>query len=322
MVIGQRRKTKDLKLNMANPTFKVKEEKINENQSEFTIEPLEPGYGHTLGNALRRALLSSIPGAAVTSVRIAGVKHKFSTIAGVKENVIDMLLNIKGLNFRLFDGAEKGKITLSVKGPKKITGADFDLPENIEIVNKDHYIASINDKKTKLEIELTLEQGFGYASAEEKRSTQLGVIPTDAVFTPVKRVSYEVSATRVGRQTDLDKLVLNVWTNGVVSPKDALTEASKILASYFLQVYEPKSSASLESSVSSPAVNDNISKLTIDELDLPTRIYNSLRNGGIETLGQLISSPKKELMSMRNMGSKSITIIEEKLKEKGVALTV
>ena len=307
---------------MANPTFKVKEEKINENQSEFIIEPLEPGYGHTLGNALRRALLSSIPGAAVTSVRISGVKHKFSTLAGVKENVIDILLNIKGLSFRLLDGAEKGKVTLSVKGPKKITGADFDLPENIEIVNEDHYIASINDKKTKLEIELAVEQGLGYSSAEDKRSTQLGVIPTDAVFTPVKRVSYEISATRVGRQTDLDKLALNIWTNGIVSPKDALTEASKILASYFLQVYEPKSVASLDSASAVPAVTDNVSKLTIDELDLPTRIYNSLRNGGIETLGQLVSAPRKELMSMRNMGNKSIMIIEEKLKEKGVALAV
>ena len=295
---------------MANPTFKVKEEKIAENYSEFTIEPLEPGYGHTLGNALRRTLLASIPGAAVTSIKISGVKHKFSTIPGVKENVVDLLLNIKGLNFRLLDGADKGKVSISVKGPKKITGENFDLPENVEIVNKDHYIASVNDKKAKLEMELTVEQGLGYSSAEERRSTQIGLIPTDAVFTPVKRVSYEVSATRVGRQTDLDKLILSVWTNGIVSPKEALIDASKILTSYFLQVYEPKSTVSAESVSSSPSIADNISKLTIDELDLPTRIYNSLRNGGIETLGQLLSTTKKELISMRNMGSKSIIVIE------------
>ncbi len=307
---------------MANPTFKVKEEKIGENHSEFSIEPLEPGYGHTLGNALRRALLTSIPGAAVTTIKIMGVKHKFSTIPGVKENVVDLLLNIKGLNFRLLDGSDKGKVSLSIKGSKKITGADFDLPENVEIVNKDHYVASINDKKAKLEMELTVEQGLGYSSAEERRSTTLGLIPTDAVFTPVKRVSYEVSATRVGRQTDLDKLLLSVWTNGIVSPKDALVEASKILTSYFLQVYEPKSVASSESTSEKPSIADNISKLTIDELDLPTRIYNSLRNGGIETLGQLLSTTKKDLISMRNMGNKSIMVIEEKLKEKGVSLTV
>jgi DNA-directed RNA polymerase subunit alpha len=306
---------------MVNPVFKVKEEKIAENHSEFSIEPLEPGYGHTLGNALRRALLTSIPGAAVTSVKIAGVKHKFSTIAGVKENVVDLLLNIKGLNFRLLDGAEKGKVTLSVKGSKEITGADFEVPENIEIVNKDHYVASVNDKKAKLEMELTIEQGFGYSSAEERRSTTLGLIPTDAVFTPVKRVSYDVSATRVGRQTDLDKLILNVWTNGIVNPKDALEEASKILTSYFLQVYEPKSVVSSEGVSVKSSIADNIAKLTIDELDLPTRIYNSLRNGGIETLGQLLATTKKDLVSMRNMGNKSIMVVEEKLKEKGVSLT-
>lgn len=305
---------------MANLTFKIKEEKIDPNHSEFVIEPLEPGYGHTLGNALRRALLTSIPGAAVTSIKITGVKHKFSTIPGVKENVVDLLLNIKGLNFRLLDGTDKGKVSLSVKGPKKITGEDFDLPENVEIINKDHYIASVNDKKAKLEMELTVEQGLGYSSAEERRSTQIGLIPTDAVFTPVKRVSYEVSATRVGRQTDLDKLMLSIWTNGIISPKEALEEASKILTSYFLQVYEPKSVVSSESVSAKPSIADNISKLTIDELDLPTRIYNSLRNGGIETLGQLLSATKKDLISMRNMGNKSIMVIEEKLKEKGVSL--
>jgi len=306
---------------MVNPGFRVKEEKIAENHSEFTIEPLEPGYGHTLGNSLRRALLTSIPGAAVTSVKISGVKHKFSTIPGVKENVVDLLLNIKGLNFRLLDSSDKGKVSLFVKGSKKITGEEFDLPENVEIVNKDHYVASINDKKAKLEMELTIEQGLGYSSAEERRSTTLGLIPTDAVFTPVKRVSYEVSATRVGRQTDLDKLTLSVWTNGIVSPKEALVEASKILTAYFLQVYEPKSVVSSESVNSKPSIMDTISKLTIDELDLPTRIYNSLRNGGIETLGQLLSTTKKDLISMRNMGNKSIMVVEEKLKEKGVSLS-
>jgi len=306
---------------MPNLTFKVKEEKVTSEHSIFTIEPLEPGYGHTLGNALRRTLLTSIPGAAVTSAKIGGVKHKFSTIPGVKENVVDLLLNIKGLNFRLLDGAEKSKATLFVKGPKKIEGGDFDCPENVEIVNKDYYIASI-DKKAKLEMELSIEQGLGYSSAEDRRSTTLGLIPTDAVFTPVKRVSYEVSATRVGRQTDLDKLIMNIWTNGIVSPKEALIEAAKILTSFFLQIYEPKPAASLEAASANPSIADNIGKLTIDELDLPTRIYNSLRNGGIETFGQLLSATRKDLMSMRNMGNKSIVVIEEKLKEKGVSLTV
>ena len=305
---------------MANPIFKVKEEKVNGTHSIFIIEPLDPGYGHTLGNALRRILLTSIPGAAVTSIKISGVKHKFSTIAGVKENVVDILLNIKGLNFKFTDSSDKGSVSLSVKGPKKITGGDFDLPENIEIINKDHYIASINDKKAKFEMELTIEKGYGFSSAEEKSSDTLGLISTDAVFTPVKRVSYEVSATRVGRQTDLDKLIMNIWTNGIISAKNALDEASKILSAYFLQVYEPKYLESSENSGAKSEVADSVSKLTIDELDLPTRIYNSLHNGGIETIGQLLVTTRKDLMSMRNMGSKSIAVIEEKLKEKGISL--
>ncbi len=305
---------------MVNPVFKTKEEKISENHSVFVIEPLDPGYGHTLGNALRRVLLTSIPGAAVTEIKISGVKHRFSTISGVKENVVDLLLNVKGLNFKLLDSTDKGKVLLSVKGPKKVTASDFDLPENVEIVNKDHYICNINDKKSRFEMELTVEQGLGFSSAEEQRSSSLGVIPTDAVFTPVKRVNYEVSATRVGRQTDLDRLTLNIWTNGVMSPKEALIDAAKILSSYFLQAYEPKSLAPSENTSTKSDVVDSISKLTVDELDLPTRIYNSLRNGKIETIGQLLSTTKKDLMSMRNMGSKSIMAIEEKLKGKGVSL--
>ena len=304
---------------MVNPTFKVKEEKGTSTFAEFVIEPLEPGYGHTLGNALRRTLLTSIPGASVTSVKISGVKHKFSTIPGVKENVVDILLNIKGLNLRLLNSKEKSVVSISVKGPKTVTAKDLDLPEDVEVVNKDHYICSVGDKKAKFDMELTVEQGLGYSLAEEHKTTTVGVIPTDAVFTPVKRVNYEVSATRVGRQTDLDKLILRVWTNGIVSPKDALDHASKILVAYFLQVYEPKAAAPQDSLVK-PSVSDHISKLTIDELDLPTRIYNSLRNGGIETLGQLLGTSRKDLMSMRNMGSKSIAIIEEKLTEKGVTL--
>ena len=307
---------------MINPIFKVKEEKGTETFAEFTIEPLEPGYGHTLGNALRRTLLTSIPGASVTSVKISGVKHKFSTIPGVKENVVDLLLNIKGLNLRLLNSKEKSTVSISVKGPKVVTAKDLDLPEDVEVINKDHYLCSIGDKKAKFEMELTLEQGLGYSLAEEHKTTTVGVIPTDAVFTPVKRVNYEVSATRVGRQTDLDKLILRVWTNGIISPKDALVHASKILVAYFLQVYDPKTVVPEENPSKNSSISEHVAKLTIDELDLPTRIYNSLRNGGVETLGDLLKATRKDLMSMRNMGNKSIAVIEGKLKEKGVSLTV
>ncbi len=307
---------------MKDLTFTVKEENVTNDYGEFVIEPLEPGFGHTIGNALRRVLLTSIPGAAITEVKISGVKHKFSAMSGVKENVLDLILNIKKINIRLLDSKQSATIKLSVKGQKEVTTADLELSENVEIADPSQYLCSLSDKKSKLEMELTVEKGYGYSLAEEKKTSTLGVIPTDAIYTPVRRVNYEVSATRVGRQTNLDKLTLQIWTNGTIKPRETLDEAAKILSSYFFQVYEPKSSVPTEGVVISSSVSDDVLKLTIDELDLPTRIYNSLRNGGIETLGQLLGTPKKDLIKMRNMGNKSISIIEEKLREKGISLTV
>ena len=311
-----------LKSLMQDPVFKIKEDKVTDTYGEFSIEPLEPGYGHTLGNALRRVLLVAIPGAAVTSVKISGVKHKFSTIPGLKENVVDFLLNIKELNFRLGDSKTSVKVNLSVKGQKQIKASDLELPDDVEVVNKDQYLGSLSDKKSKLDMELTVERGFGYSLSDERGIRTLGVLPTDAIFTPIRRVSYEVSATRVGRQTNLDKLTLNIWTNGVVKSREALDQAAKILSSYFSQIYEPKEVEVPESESATTGIPESVSKLTVDELDLPTRIYNSLRNGGIETLGELIQTPRKDLIGMRNMGGKSIAVIEEKLKEKGISLAV
>lgn len=307
---------------MTDPVFKFKEEKASESYGEFIIEPLEMGYGHTVGNALRRVLLSSIPGAAITSIKISSVKHKFSTLPGLKENIVDFLLNLKGLNFRLLDGKQSATVNISVKGPKQITGKDVETPDGVEVVNKDHYLGSLSDKKAKFDAELTVDAGYGYSLAEDRKVSSLGVIPTDAIFSPVTRVNYTVSATRVGRQTNLDKLVLAIWTNGTITPKDALIESAKTLSLFFRQIYEPKAAIDSETKPSASSLSDDMARLTIDELDLPTRIYNSLRNGGIENLGQLLSTSRKELMSMRNMGGKSVGIIEEKLKEKGISLPV
>ncbi len=305
------------------PMFKVKEENQTDTYGNFIIEPLEPGYGHTVGNAMRRVLLTSIPGAAVTSIKIAGVKHKFSTLAGMKENIVDLLLNIKGLHFRLPEGKTRVVVKISEKGPKTVTAKDIIESDGVEVINKDCYIASLTDKKAKLDMEMTIDCGLGYLLSEEQKISELGVIVTDGIFTPVINVNYVVSATRVGRQTNLDKLVLSVTTNGTITPHDAVQQAAKTLASFFLQVYEPKvASATGETIAISPSVSEDLLKLTIDELDLPTRIYNSLRNGGIETLGQLLGTAKKDLMVMRNMGNKSISIIEEKLREKGISLGV
>lgn len=305
---------------MVEPNFKIVEVKNDQDYGEFVIEPLEPGYGHTLGTALRRALLISMPGVAVSSVKINGAKHRFSTLPGLKENIVDLLLNLKGLNFRLLNSKDSSTVRISAKGPATISGKDLEVSEDVEVVNPDHYIGTLSDKKGKLEMELTVERGYGYSLSEERRGNALGVIPTDAIYTPIRRVNFNVSATRVGRQTNLDKLTIQIWTNGVIAPRDALDQASKTLTSYFHQVYEPKV-VEEENEESGSDISDVTLKLTIDELDLPTRIYNSLRNGGIETIGQLVEAPRKELISMRNMGGKSISIIEGKLKEKGIELT-
>ncbi|MGH9857385.1 MAG: DNA-directed RNA polymerase subunit alpha, partial [Acidobacteriota bacterium] len=210
---------------MDDVNFKIKEITSAPDFGEFVIEPLEPGYGHTIGNSLRRVLYTSISGASVTSLRITGVKHKFSTLPGLKENIVDLLLNIKELNFKLADSKESATITLSVKGAKKITAADLEMSDGVEVVDKTQYIGSLSGEKAKLEMELTIERGYGFSLAEERRSTALGVMTVDAVFTPVRRVTYAVTATRVGRRTDLDKLTLKVWTNGTVAPKDAVMYA-------------------------------------------------------------------------------------------------
>lgn len=303
--------------------FKVKEITLAPDFGEFAIEPLESGYGHTMGNALRRVLYTSIPGAAVTAVRINGVKHKFSTLAGLKENIVDLLLNIKELNLRLPDGVESATIKLSARGAKEVTAHDLELSEGVEVINKDQYIGSLSGDKAKLEMEITVEKGFGYSLAEDRKADTLGVITADAVFTPVRRVTYAVTATRVGRRTDFDKLTLKIWTNGTVNPRDVLHHAAKILASSFIQIYEPREgTVAPEGAATTSTIPATVLKMTIDELDLPTRIYNSLRNGGIETIEQLLNAPRKDLISMRNMGGKSISVIEEKLQEKGVSLNV
>ncbi len=301
--------------------FKVKEITKGTDYAELAIEPLESGYGHTIGNALRRVMYTSIPGASVTSVKITGAKHKFSTLPGLKENIVDLLLNLKEVNFRFIGKKDSETVKLSVKGSGKITAKDIQSTDAVEVVNKDQYIGSLSGDKAKLEMELTIEKGYGYGLSEDRKTSTLGVISADAVFTPVRRVNYTVVATRVGRRTDFDKLILKVWTNGTVTPREALDVAAKILAKSFTQIYDPKKTeAEEEKPAEASQISQDLLQMTIDELDLPTRIYNSLRNGGIETIEQLLAVPRKELVTMRNMGGKSISVIEGKLKDRGISL--
>lgn len=305
---------------MANVNFKVKKDKEEKNYAKFIIEPLDQGYGHTLGNSLRRVLLTSLPGAAITSIRIDGVKHQFSTLPGLKEDIVELILNIKKLKVILHEG-ETQTIRLSVKGPKTITAADIETTSAVEIVNKDQYIATIAEKG-KLEIEFTVDSGYGYSLAEERKTNTVGVIPLDANFSPIVRVNYGVEATRVGRMTNLDKLILEIWTAGTIDVEEALKTAAKTVASYFSQIYEPKKVLEETNVSTTPLVSDEILKMTVEELDLPTRITNSLRNGGIETISQLINADRRELLKIKNLGAKSLSIVEVKLKEKGVSLNV
>jgi DNA-directed RNA polymerase subunit alpha len=306
---------------MIDPNFAIKTEVQEKTYGKFVIEPLEQGYGQTLGNSIRRVLLSSLEGSAITSAKIEGVQHQFSTIAGLKEDVVELSLNLKKVRLTI-EGSDTANLTLSKKGPGVITAGDIEAPAGVTIVNPDLVLGTLSDKKASIEMTLVADKGMGYVTTEEKRVSELGVIPFDALYSPVSRVNYRVEATRVGRMTNLDKLVMEIWTDGTIAPLDALKSASKILVSFFTQVYEPKEVEAKESVVSTPSISEDILKMRIEELDIPTRIVNALSNGSIETIGQLLGTPRVDLMKIKNLGSKSLGIVEEKVKEKGVTLSV
>jgi DNA-directed RNA polymerase subunit alpha len=306
---------------MSEPTFHIKVETEKPGFGKFIIEPLDQGYGQTLGNSLRRVLLSSLAGAAISSVKIASVKHQFSTLEGMKEDVVEFIMNLKKVRL-IIDGTEPIKMTISKKGPGEVLAADISVPSGVTIVNPDLVLATLADKKAELEVELTADRGYGYVSADEKHISEVGVIPMDSLYSPVTRVNYRVEATRVGRMTNLDRLVMEIWTDATISAGDALKSASKTLVSYFTQIIEPRVEGAAEEIVVTPTISDEILKMRIEELDIPTRIVNALANGGIETIGQLLGTPQADLMKIKNLGVKSLAIVEEKLREKGVALTV
>lgn len=305
---------------MVDPTFQIEVEAQKPGYGLFVIAPLDQGYGQTLGNSLRRVLLTSLPGSAITSVKIEGVRHQLSALPGLKEDIVELILNIKKIRL-IIESNEPVTLTLSKKGPGEVVAGDIDVPAGVTIVNPDVVLGTLADKKSSLEMELTAQQGYGYAPAEEQHSDEIGRIPVDGLFSPVTRVNYRVEATRVGRMTNLDHLVMEIWTDGTIAPLDALKSAAKILVSYFLQVYEPKAKVD-ESVAVTPSVSDEVLKMRIEELDIPTRIVNALANGGIETIGQLLGTPRAELLKIKNLGVKSLAVVEEKLREKGVALTV
>ena len=317
---------------------RISSESVDDTRGSFTIEPLDRGFGYTFGNSLRRVLLSSLAGAAVTSVRIEGVAHEFSTIRGVKEDVTDIVLNLKGIVCRMHSDATEIEAPLVVTGPGEITAKDIDLPSGVEILNPDAHIATL-EKKTKLEVYLTIGRGRGYRPAEENKSPDqpIGVIPIDSIFSPVRRVAYNVEQARVGQKTDFDKLTLDIETDGSIDPHAALREAAEILISQ-LAIFTDADRVVELRDVGAPGALDAglvgaggqvgtasrppnaMDDILIEELELGVRSYNCLKRAGIQTVGDLVSKTEGELNAIPNFGKKSIDEVIETLHARGLAL--
>jgi DNA-directed RNA polymerase subunit alpha len=322
-------------------TPQISAENVTDTRGTFTIEPLDRGFGYTFGNSLRRVLLSSLTGAAVTSVRIEGVAHEFSTIAGVKEDVTDIVLNLKEIVCRMHSEASEVEAPLVITGPGEVTAGDIDLPSGVEILNPETHIATL-EKKTKLEIYLTIGHGTGYSPAEDNKSADqpIGVIPIDSIFSPVKRVAYSVESARVGQRTDYDKLTLDIETDGSLDPHAALREAAETLIKYLAIFSEPERVEALREAgaqlVGAAAVGagdfggpagggavsggDGMDDILIEELELGVRSYNCLKRAGVQTVGDLIQKSESELNAIPNFGRKSIEEVKETLEARGLSL--
>jgi DNA-directed RNA polymerase subunit alpha len=304
-------------LDIAPPRFRVEEEE--ERRGRFVAEPLPRGLGHTLGNSLRRVMLSGLEGAAATKVRIEGVSHEFSTIPGVKEDVVDIILNIKDLKF-ILERDEPMELEITKTGPGEVTAADIEIKADVEVVDEDAYIASVSEGGT-LEMRLTVERGQGYVRAEQNKSEAdpIGVMAIDSIFSPVQRVNYGVSETRAGARTDLDSLSIEVFTDGRIRPRQALQDAARQLTDIlglFTNGYEgPRAAA--PSRVGRNVIND---ERPVEDLELTVRSYNCLKREGVDTIGQLATMTEEELMNIRNLGMKSVDEIRSKLIEYGYQL--
>ncbi len=330
--ITHRRALLEIKEGMATRTSlmdfqvpKITHEEVNEDRGVFVIEPLDRGFGYTFGNSLRRVLLSSLEGAAVTSVKIEGVAHEFTTLKGVREDVTDLILNLKNLICLLHGDSPEIEVRLDKKGPGMVKASDIEAPADLEILNPDLEIANLSDKG-RLEVTLTIGRGRGYIPAELNRGPEhtIGVIPVDSIFSPVRRVSYEVEAARVGQRTDYDKLTLDVTTDGSLSPRDSIGQAAEILIRQLaiftdLERIEGFGEAVGEAEAEAPQAH-GMENFPIEELELGVRSYNCLKRVGIETIGDLVTKTESELAAIPNFGKKSIEEVRETLQAHGLTL--
>jgi DNA-directed RNA polymerase subunit alpha len=314
---------------------RITSEKVDDRRGTFTIEPLDKGFGYTFGNSLRRVLLSSLGGAAITSVRIEGVAHEFSTVTGVKEDVTDIVLNLKDLVVRMHTDADEVEAPLVATGPGEVKAKDIDLPSGVEILNPEAPIATL-EKKTKLEVYLTIGRGRGYSPAEENKTEEqpIGVIPIDSIFSPIRRASYSVATARVGQRTDFDKLTLELETDGSIEPGAALREASEILIKSLAiftdadrveeltarDAVAARSADAVAASAEGVGANNGLDEILIEELELGVRSYNCLKRAGVQTVGDLVRKTRSELNAIPNFGQKSIEEVIETLHARGLDL--
>lgn len=309
-------------LDIAKPSIELVA--AEENYGRFKIEPLEPGYGHTLGNALRRVLLSSIPGSAITKIKIDGVYHEFSTIPGVREDVTEIVLNIKGIRLRSHS-PRKVRVQLMRQGPGPVLARHMDVPSNVELVNPDHYICTLDGSDSRIEIEFTVDKGRGYVPAEMGEIAAIGEIPIDAIYTPVPKVNYVVENTRVGQATNYDRLILEIFTDGTIKPGDALIHSAQVLVQYNTIISHfsngdmpiEEGGDGIHPVVVDPnAIPGNIMEMSVDALELTTRTHNCLRRADITTIGQILQMDEKQLKAVRNLGEKSLDEIKDKVRER------
>ena len=304
------------------PRIECIENVDDESYGKYVVEPLERGYGTTIGNSLRRILLSSLPGTAVTTIKIAGVQHEFSTIPGVKEDVTEIVLNIKGIIAKLHSDGVK-TVYIESSGEGVVTAGDIKADSDVEILNPEHHIATLGPDAS-LNMELTLSQGRGYVPADRNKTPQtpIGVIPVDSVYTPVRKVNYTVENTRVGDATDYDKLTLEVWTNGTISARDAVSLGARILVDHFTLFTDLSEAMGSKATVveKAEAQRDKVLELTIEELDLSVRSFNCLKRANINTVEDLISKTEDEMMKVRNLGRKSLEEVINKLAMMGLSL--
>lgn len=300
---------------------KIESTAMTQEYGRFIVGPLERGYGTTIGNSLRRVLLASLPGAAVTSIRVTDVPHEFSPIPHVREDMMQLILHVKQLRFKLHD-AESARIRLEVHGAGVVTGADLILPPEVELVNPDLYLFTVDDDDAFLEVEMTVESGRGYSPAEERGRLPIGELPVDAIFSPIRRVGYEVEKTRVGQVADYDRVVMEIWTDGTIRPEDSLAQAAQIMVQYLrpLGGITEETFMEVEEEEEEEAIPNEIYDTPIEQLDLSVRVFNSLKRTGITRVGEMLDMLERgeeTMLAIRNFGEKSLEELKTQLQVKG-----